>query len=135
MKHVILTLALLILSIPAFAQEHTGHHTEMEHLKQTDAEYICMINNRAFDKPQIPTVVDGKTYYGCCAMCKEKLEKSLAARTAKDPVSGKDVDKATAVIGVDTEGNAYYFENKENLHSFSPKNEDSHNGHHDGMKH
>jgi len=131
MKHLILTLALMVFSIPAFAQEHAGHHPASMHLKPIQAEYVCMINNRAFDKPQIPTEVDGKTYYGCCAMCKGKLEKSAAARTAKDPVSGKDIDKATAIIGAAEDGTVYYFETEENMHAFTPASDDHHAEHND----
>lgn len=31
-------------------------------------------------REQIPVSVGGKTYFGCCAMCKEKLEKNEAVR-------------------------------------------------------
>jgi YHS domain-containing protein len=39
---------------------------------------------------------------------------------AIDPVSKKKVDKATAIIGVDADENAYYFESAENLKQFKP---------------
>jgi len=87
-------------------------------LKKAEPQYICMINNKLFDKPQIPVTVGGKTYYGCCPMCKEKLEKSAEARAAADPVSGKTVDKAEAIIGAAADGTVYYFENEENLQKF-----------------
>jgi YHS domain-containing protein len=35
-----------------------------------------------------------------------------------DPVSGKKVDKATAVVGVEKAGNVYFFESVENLERF-----------------
>ena len=40
-------------------------------------------------RPQIPVSVDGKTYYGCCAMCKDRLARDASARSALDPVSQK----------------------------------------------
>jgi YHS domain-containing protein len=93
-----------------------------------------MINNQKFDKEQIAVAVEGQTYYGCCEMCKEKLKKDKASRWATDPVSGKKVDKAKAVIGVNAEGKAFYFGNAENLKKF--KGEASHSEHqHDGKKH
>lgn len=67
-------------------------------LKKVPTKKVCMINNQVFEKDQIPVAVQGKTYYGCCEMCKERLAKDAEARTATDPVTGKKVDKATAVI-------------------------------------
>jgi hypothetical protein len=34
---------------------------------------ICMITNKAFSKPQLPVTVKGRTYYGCCDMCRHTL--------------------------------------------------------------
>lgn len=109
-------LILIAVAVPIAAQ--AGHGNEAA-LKKVEAKYVCMINNKFFDSPQIPVIVEGKTYYGCCPMCKEKLEKSEQARTATDPVSGKTVDKATAIIGAQADGTVYYFENEENLERYS----------------
>jgi YHS domain-containing protein len=79
-----------------------------------------MINNQKFDKEQIPVVVSGNTYYGCCEMCKETLRNKPASRMAIDPVSGKKVNKAKAVIGATADGKVFYFENQENLKKFKP---------------
>jgi YHS domain-containing protein len=54
-------------------------------------------------------------------MCKERLAKDETSRMAVDPVSMKEVDKATAVIGADAEGNVQYFENEKNLEAFNAK--------------
>lgn len=89
-------------------------------LQVVDAKYVCMINNQRFNKVQIPVEVEGRTYYGCCEMCKGKLGGDPRSRVAVDPVSGKEVDKARAVIGVDADGAAYYFENAENLERYKP---------------
>ena len=90
-------------------------YAEATVLKKVESQYVCMINNKLFDKVQIPTIVNGKTYYGCCPMCKEKLEKSPEARSATDPVSNKKVDKSTAIIGAEADGTVHYFENEANL--------------------
>jgi YHS domain-containing protein len=90
-----------------------------EALTRVEAIRICMMNNAAFPNDQIPTIVEGKTYYGCCPMCAEKLKSDPALRRAVDPVSGKEVDKALAIVGVDSKGKAYYFENENNLKKFS----------------
>jgi YHS domain-containing protein len=89
-------------------------------LVQVEAKYVCMINNQRFNKEQIPVAVGNRTYYGCCEMCKTALRNDPKSRVAIDPVSKKKVDKATAIIGVDADGSAYYFENAENLKQFKP---------------
>jgi len=84
-----------------------------------DRSQVCMVNNHFMGVPQIPVQVNGSTYYGCCPMCKDKLEQEAAARTAVDPVSHKDVDKATAVIGKNQSGSVVYFENEQNLRAYT----------------
>jgi YHS domain-containing protein len=80
-----------------------------------------MVNNQFMGRPQIPVSIDGKTYYGCCAMCKGKLERDATARTATDPVNGHAVDKAAAVIGKTDNGQVFYFESRDTLAAYQPK--------------
>lgn len=115
MKKLLLAFTLVLFALPAFAQ---GGDDAAPALTPIKPEYVCMVNNAAFDKPQIPVEVDGKTYYGCCPMCKERLTKDASARTATDPVSGQKVDKAVAVIGKTNEGSVYYFENEANMKQY-----------------
>jgi YHS domain-containing protein len=89
-------------------------------LERVDAKYVCFVTKHRFDKEQLPVAVEGKTYYGCCGMCKAKLTEDAAQRCDVDPVSGAKVDKATAVIGADSKGNVYFFENEENLKKYKP---------------
>jgi YHS domain-containing protein len=89
-------------------------------LERVDAEYVCFVTKHRFDKEQLPVAVEGKTYYGCCEMCKAKLKEDAAQRCDVDPVSGAKVDKASAVIGADSQGKVYFFENDENLKKFKP---------------
>lgn len=104
-------LAALVASA-AFAGE--GKSTQPA-LKRVETKKVCMINNQLFEKDQIPVQVEGRTYYGCCEMCKEKLAKDAAARQAVDPVTGKKVDKAKAVIAALPDGKVLYFESTETL--------------------
>tara|TARA_R110002126_G_C10490543_1_gene503772 strand:+ start:14586 stop:15011 length:426 start_codon:yes stop_codon:yes gene_type:complete len=117
MKKIILTLILAVIAVPAMAQDHSHSHDGW--LKPIEAQFVCMVNNQSHGTPQIAVEVEGKTYYGCCPMCKAKLEKSSAIRTAIDPVSGNHVDKAEAVIGTGPDRTVYYFESEENLHSYA----------------
>lgn len=76
----------------------------------TASGLVCMVNDRFMGSEQIPVSVDGKTYYGCCAACKDKLQNNAAVRTAVDPVTQRPVDKAVAVIGKTDSGKVLYFE-------------------------
>ncbi|MBI3650511.1 MAG: hypothetical protein HY231_05620 [Acidobacteria bacterium] len=89
-------------------------------LVQVESKYVCMINNQRFDKEQIPVAVQGKTYYGCCEMCKGKLQGDAKSRMAIDPVSHKKVDKAKAIIGATADGKVFYFESLANLKKYKP---------------
>lgn len=88
-------------------------------LDQVEAKFVCMVNDQVFPKEQIPVEVAGKTYYGCCAMCKDRLAQDQAARTAVDPISKNNVDKATAYILIkDADLNVLYFENEANAKAY-----------------
>jgi len=89
-------------------------------LTKVDSKYVCMITNQEFAREQIPVELEGKTYYGCCEMCKAKIKNNPKSREATDPISGNKVDKADAVIGAAPDGNVFYFENEENLSQFNP---------------
>ena len=81
---------------------------------------VCMVNNAYMGKDQFEVPYDGKTYYGCCNMCVERIPNDETARKAKDPFTGKEIDKANAYIVLkDQQGNVDYFENEENYKKFS----------------
>ncbi len=100
-----------ILAIPVLAASG-------EKVKKVEAKFVCFVNQKHFNKPQTEVVVDGKKYYGCCEDCTKQLTENPKIRVAVDPVSGKEVDKAVAVIGMDKAGNVYFFENETNLKKF-----------------
>lgn len=116
MKTLILAFLLTFFAVPVMAADNDHGNSW---LKPVEAKMVCMMNDKVFDKEQMSIEIEGKTYYGCCPMCKEMLGKDPSKRTATDPVSGNKVDKATAVIGADTHGMTYYFESEENLHKFA----------------
>ena len=117
---------LLAFSFPALAevkadtaQSHPSSEAyEYSWLEKVEPEYVCMVNDQKFPNVQIPVEVNGKTYYGCCQMCKAKLENVQEIREGRDPISGDIVDKAIAVIGSGPDGAVYYFENEQNLKLF-----------------
>ena len=89
-----------------------------EPLERVPAARVCMMNNTVFPNEQIPVPVDGKTYFGCCEGCKKNLAENAEARQAIDPVSGKTVDKAKAVIGAKTDGKVLYFESEKTFAAY-----------------
>ena len=101
------------------AQSTLSQHSAV---RRVELKYVCMVNEKAFDKPQIPVLVGDKTYYGCCQACKTALENDPKVREAVDPVSGKAVDKSSAVIGEGEDGKIYYFENEGNFEKFGKGN-------------
>lgn len=92
-----------------------------EQLKIVPNEKVCMVTNMLFPRTQIPVAHNGKTYYGCCENCKKTLSEDAASRTAVDPISGKSIDKASAVIAAREDGTVVYFENKKTFESFKSK--------------
>lgn len=90
-------------------------------LERVEAIKVCMVNDQVFVQDQIPVEVDGKTYYGCCIMCKDRLAQDESARTGLDPVTGSPVDKATAVIGMRPDGSVLYFESEESLAEYQER--------------
>ncbi len=93
----------LLAAVPADART-------MRQLVRVPTEQVCMVNDEFMAKKQIPIRVGKKTYYGCCAMCVSTLTSDIRARQAVDPVSGRTVDKAEAVIGALPDGRVLYFE-------------------------
>ena len=114
----VLVLVALVAGL-AFAQNERKEDAKPA-LKRVEAKKVCMVNNQVFEKDQIPVEVKGRMYYGCCEMCKQRLALDKSSREAVDPVTGKTVDKATAVIGALEDGSVLYFENEETLAKYVP---------------
>ena len=112
----LLLAALLLVSLSALADETAKPSGK---LSRVETKMVCMINEHAMGKDQIPVEVEGRTYYGCCEMCKKALAENADKRSAIDPVSGKKIDKATAVIAAQEDGRVFYFENDANLAKYN----------------
>lgn len=83
-----------------------------------DPSTVCMVNDQFMGSPQIPVQVEGKTYYGCCEMCQARLNKDPRVRLGRDPVTQRDVDKASAVIAKNAAGKVLYFESEDSLRAY-----------------
>jgi YHS domain-containing protein len=80
---------------------------------------VCMVNDEYMGKKQIEVPYKGKTYYGCCEMCVERIPKDETVRMATDPQTGKKVDKTDAyIILLNEEGSVAYFANEKNYQQF-----------------
>jgi YHS domain-containing protein len=106
----------LLLATAAFAADDVKPSGK---LTKVEPKTVCMVNEHAMGKDQIPVEVEGRTYYGCCDMCKKALAADAAKRSAVDPVTGKKVDKATAVIAAQEDGRVFYFESDETLAKYN----------------
>lgn len=84
----------------------------------SDRSQVCMVNDQFMGRPQIPVEVDGRTYYGCCEMCKGRLARDASSRTATDPVSKRVVDKSQALIARNENGAVTYFENEASFKAY-----------------
>lgn len=111
-------LRLLVLAIVALLVT-AARPALAEPLTRVEPKRVCMVNDTVFPKDQIPVVVSGKTYFGCCEMCKGRLGTDASIRSSVDPVSGKPVDKATAVIGATKDGKVLYFESEKTFRTFA----------------
>ena len=83
-----------------------------------DLSQVCMVNDQFMGRPQIPVEVDGRTYFGCCAMCQQRIQSEPAVRAAQDPVTGEPVDKARAIIVQDAAGKLFYFASEATLRDY-----------------
>ena len=81
-------------------------------------DQVCMVNNKYMAENQIVVPYEGKTYYGCCEMCVEKLKGDTRERTATDPLTGESVDKASAFVVSKSDKKVLYFASEENFQRF-----------------
>jgi YHS domain-containing protein len=83
-------------------------------------ELVCMVNDAYMGIKQFPVPVEDKMYYGCCEQCVDKIKNVRQFRYAKDPLTGEEVDKASAFIVMKSEidHSVYYFKSQDNYLKF-----------------
>ena len=106
----------------ALQQTITGRISTEQQYKVGDhipSRQVCMVNNAYMGKDQFEVPFEGKTYYGCCQMCVERIPKDEAARIAVDPFTSKKVDKSSAYIVLSGEnGEVAYFSSEDTYRQF-----------------
>ena len=98
----------------SMGQQMASQAPPMEYLARVPSDWVCMVTNRYMGKEQIRVDVNGRTYYGCCQMCKRTLNQDPSSRIAQDPLTGASVDKSKAVVAVLPGGDVLYFESGKN---------------------
>lgn len=121
-------ITIALLSLLALGSTNTIHAQEHDKVQITtqvkegkvESNLVCYVNDKYMGKEQIPVEVDGKTYYGCCKGCVINLQNNREVRYAIDPLTNKEVDKATAyiVIKSGTDGEVQYFESEQNYQKY-----------------
>jgi YHS domain-containing protein len=89
---------------------------------EVPADEVCMVQKYFMGPAKMtPVALAGKTYWVCCQGCYDSLKKFPdKERFSTDPVSGKTVDKADAVLGRARNGQIHFFENEANRAAFQP---------------
>lgn len=86
---------------------------------QVPNNLVCMVNDAYMGKEQLAVPFDGKTYYGCCQMCKERIPQDESVRYAVEPRTLNKVDKATAyIVLIGDQDEVAYFENQASYEQF-----------------
>ena len=91
--------------------------------QEVERSKVCMMQDRVQPGPGIAHSYQGKTYYLCCPMCASTFESDPERYSkATDPVSGKQVDKATAPL-LGYGGKVYFFESETTKTTFRGESE------------
>jgi len=113
----------LLILVTAFLAMHFPVKTmHVKPSKSVKPSEVCMVNDTVMDKPQLPVPFEGKTYYGCCEGCVGRLQNERAMRFSRDPLTGREVDKAEAFIIPGSKGEALYFESAKTAGKYVAKN-------------
>jgi YHS domain-containing protein len=87
-------------------------------LKLIDPSHTCMGSNQAQTEAQDFAEVEGKRYYGCSKMCIVNLKENQSFRYGIDPVSGEEVDKASALVASRPGGDLLYFASEKTFRAY-----------------
>ena len=85
---------------------------------------ICMVDDfYQGNYPTLPLKLSTKTYYGCDPKAIRELTAKNEVRSATDPVTGRKVDKAAAVIALHPkrDGKVLYFESHDTFAQYLQK--------------
>ena len=81
-------------------------------MKRVKTDEINMVTNRYTTELQSRVILGGKVYYTLGESYAWTMQQNPSIRFAKDPLTGKTIDKADAIIYIDADGRALYFESE-----------------------
>ena len=116
-KSLTLLVCLVFVSLNKLVAQQNYDSTEL------DKTNVCMVDDEYKGEQQLQTIIDGKTYYGCCIPCIETLNSDSSFRYGIDPISKIKIDKTDAFIvrkSVESD-KVLYFEDKENYQTYLEK--------------
>lgn len=100
---------------PATLRTAAAHSPETHAVERSN---VCMLEDRVQKGAGIEASYQGKTYY-VCATCSEAFHgETDRYASARDPVTGKMVDKATAPL-LTYRGRVFFFESEMSLDAFA----------------
>lgn len=99
------------------SMNHAGNPANVW-LKRVMPSEVNMVTNRYTQQAQSAVRMDGKVYYTSGEVYVMNLKENPSIRFAKDPISGRTIDKADADIYIDASGRALYFGTDDSFKSF-----------------
>lgn len=87
-------------------------------LKRVNASEVNMVTNRRLKDGQDTVLIKGKAYHTSGESYVWTMQQNPSIRFAKDPFTGKTIDKADAVIFANASGKVLYFESEESYKGF-----------------
>ncbi len=87
-------------------------------LKRVKPSEVNMVTNRYTQSEQSAVQMEGKLYYTSGDAYVANLKQNPLIRFAKDPISGRTIDKADAAIYIDASGRALYFKTDDSFKNF-----------------
>jgi YHS domain-containing protein len=117
MKKLVVVLVLAVTALRAIAGVPAAAALPLTSVPERS--HVCMMQDTVLPTAGLPVEHNGKTYFGCCPMCRGRMLAEPTKYTlATDPVSGKQVDKATAPL-LEYRGKVFYFESEKTRDAFA----------------
>lgn len=103
-------------------KKNEGYRSSLPSLQDTiPHEKVCMVDDvYQGDFKTVSVILSRKLYYGCDFKAINDLSNDQNLRVARDPVSKREVDKASAIIAIhpNRDGTVLYFESEETYHKY-----------------
>lgn len=102
-------------TLPAMSHADSPAQAWLMRVKPSE---VNMVTNRYTQSEQSAVKMEGKLYYTSGEAYIANLKQNPSIRFAKDPISGRTIDKAEAAIYIDASGRALYFKTDDSFKNF-----------------